>query len=77
MKRPRYDAGLLNSLAQALGVDLTQPYTRDCQSEGHAFDSAINSKIYCSLCGRTKAEIDAQAVAGIYSYDAIKYLEGE
>lgn len=74
-RRPRYDGGFLERLAEALGVDTSKPYTRDCASDGHSFDSAINHKIWCSICGRTKAEIDARAVAGEYQYDAIKYLD--
>lgn len=77
MKRPRYDAGILDRLAKALGVDAEQPYTRDCQSDGHSFDRAINDKVWCSLCGKTQGEIEAQARAGAYNYDSIKYLDNE
>ena len=77
MKRPRYDAGILDRLAEALGVDPDQPQTRDCQAEGHSFDRAINDNVWCSICGKTLAEIEAQALAGEYQYETIKYLVGE
>lgn len=75
MRRPRQDGDILRRLAEALGVDLSQPYTRDCRSEGHSFDRAINGKVWCSLCGRTKDEVEASADAGSYEYETIKYLD--
>jgi hypothetical protein len=75
MRRPRQDGDILRRLAQALGVDQSKPYTRDCRADGHSFDHAMNDIIICSICGRTKAEVDAEAGAGSYEYEAIKYLD--
>lgn len=77
MRRPKQDGGFLSRLAKAFGVDISAPYQRDCQTDGHSFDHAINATITCSICGRTQAEIDIAAKAGSYEYDAIKYLDSE
>lgn len=75
MRRPRQDGDILKRIAEALGVDMSKPRARDCQTDGHSFDHAINSKVWCSICGRTKDEVEAAAEAGRYEYDAIKYLD--
>jgi hypothetical protein len=77
VKRPRQDGRFLDGLARALGVDPSRPRRRDCESEGHSFDHAINGTVWCSICGRTQAEVDARAAVGEYNYDAIKYLDLE
>lgn len=77
MKRRNYDNGILDKLAQALGVDPEEQSMRDCQADGHSFDRAINEKVGCSICGKTQAEVEGQARSGEYQYEFIKYLDRE
>jgi hypothetical protein len=76
MKRPNQSADIMKRLAEALGVDPDAPNPRKCDTDGHSLDHALNDNIYCSICGKAKAEIDAAVASGEYQYDAIKYLEG-
>lgn len=70
-----YDSGFMGKLAEALGVDLSKSYWRECSEEGHSFDAAMNDIVWCSICGKTQAEVEAGAAAGNYEYEFIRYLD--
>lgn len=45
----------------------------DCRSQGHR----IRKEGYCFYCGKEREEIQAEIEAGVYHFDAIKYLAEE